>query len=675
MSKIKKKDLLKIHFLSNLTFSSDKKHLAVAVSKAKEDKKGYESNIHLYDFEKKVWEQYTGSGKDQRFFWDIEKPSLYIMAAREEEDAAKQKEGYEWTSVYELKIGKGEAVRKFVIRKNVEKIKQLDEYRFLFTASIGTDEKELFELDEKDAAKEIERRKEEKDYEAIEQIPFWGNGAGFTHGKMRKLYLYDAKKDKLRLFAGDVFSEISVADFEIHGDKAIIIYEKAAAKQPVYNHLMLLDLKSEEVLFDFQEQKYAFAKAFLNQKKEIVAICSEMKEYGLNENARVLCFDTESQEQREWGEYLDTSFWNSVGSDVRLYGSETIRWMDEHLYFVSTKGYSAHLYRLCENGSVEEVIEGNGSVDEYAFGEEEIYYIGLRDMRPQEIYCRSQKEGKESDQRISEFNAFIAEKDKLIFPEHFIVTDKDGYEIDAWMMRPRHMKSDKKYPMILDVHGGPKTVYGEVYYHEMQYWASEGYAVLFCNPRGSDGKGNRFADIRGVYGGVDYDNLMQVVDEALVKYPFIDAENLFVTGGSYGGFMTNWIVGHTNRFKAAATQRSIANWVSMYGTTDIGYYFAPDQTGADPWNGYEAMWAQSPMKYADQVVTPMLVIHSEEDYRCWLAEGIQMFTALKYHGVDARLVIFKGENHELTRSGRPDHRLRSMKEIFGWFEKYYKKIK
>lgn len=675
MSKIKKKDLLKIRFLSNVSFSADQKHLAISVSRAKEDAKGYDSNIHLYDFEQRVWEQYTGSGKDQRFFWDIQKPSLYIMAARSEEEIGKQKEGYEITPFYELKIGKGEAVKKFVIPKNVEKIKQLDEHRFLFTASIGKEEKELFELDEEEAKKEIARRKEEKDYEAIEQIPFWGNGAGFTHGKITKLYLYDASKDKLRVFAPELLCELTVADFEICHGKAVIIYDRISNVQQLYNHWMVVDLESEKLQFDFKEEKYAFAKAFLNAKDEVIAIASAMKDHGLNENAGIFCFDLQSGTSKEWIPYLDTSFWNSVGSDVRLYGAETIRWIDEKLYFVSTEGYNAHLYRADASGTVEKLIDGIGSVDEYALGKEGIYYIGLREMRPQEVYVCLSEDNRLESRRISDFNGYISEKNKLIFPEHFVVTDAEGYTIDAWIMKPPHMKREKKYPMILDIHGGPKTVYGEVYYHEMQYWAAKGYAVLFCNPRGSDGKGNRFADIRGVYGGVDYENLMQVVDEALEKYDFVDRENLFVTGGSYGGFMTNWIVGHTDRFKAAATQRSIANWISMYGTTDIGYFFAPDQTASTPWKDHEAMWAQSPMKYLDRVVTPTLVIHSEEDYRCWLAEGIQMFTSLQYHGVDSRLVIFKGENHELTRSGRPDHRLRSMTEIFAWFEKYYKKQK
>ena len=205
----------------------------------------------------------------------------------------------------------------------------------------------------------------------------------------------------------------------------------------------------------------------------------------------------------------------------------------------------------------------------------------------------------------------------------------------------------------------------------MQVWANMGYFVIFTNPHGSDGYGNKFADIRGKYGTIDYEDLMNFTDYVLEKYP-IDKTKVGVTGGSYGGYMTNWIIGHTDKFKCAASQRSISNWISKFGTTDIGYYFNADQNQATPWINHDKLWWHSPLKYADKAKTSTLFIHSEEDYRCWLAEGLQMFTALKYHGVEARLCMFRGENHELSRSGKPKHRIRRLTEITNWFEKYLK---
>jgi dipeptidyl aminopeptidase/acylaminoacyl peptidase len=210
--------------------------------------------------------------------------------------------------------------------------------------------------------------------------------------------------------------------------------------------------------------------------------------------------------------------------------------------------------------------------------------------------------------------------------------------------------------------------------HEFQVLAAAGYAVLYSNPRGSAGRGDAFADLRGRYGTIDFEDLMAVLDEALRRFPFLDPGRLGVAGGSYGGFMTNWIIGHTDRFRAAAAQRSIANWISKTCTTDIGYYFNVDQIGTTPWaaDGADTMWWHSPLRYADQVSTPTLLIHAEEDYRCWLDQGLQMFTALRYHGVESRLVLFRGENHELSRSGKPRHRLRRLREIVGWFDRFLK---
>jgi len=208
----------------------------------------------------------------------------------------------------------------------------------------------------------------------------------------------------------------------------------------------------------------------------------------------------------------------------------------------------------------------------------------------------------------------------------------------------------------------------------MQFLAGQGYAVIYTNPRGSSGRGNDFADLREKYGTIDYDDLMNVVDAAIETYPFVDADHLGIMGGSYGGFMANWAIGQTDRFAAAVSQRSISNWTSKFNTTDIGYYFNQDAMGTTPWEegGADKLWRHSPLKYADKAVTPTLFIHSEQDYRCWMAEGLQMFTALRYHGVDSRLVLFRDENHELSRSGKPKHRQRRLQEMLDWFDKYLK---
>ena len=208
--------------------------------------------------------------------------------------------------------------------------------------------------------------------------------------------------------------------------------------------------------------------------------------------------------------------------------------------------------------------------------------------------------------------------------------------------------------------------------HEMQLWASEGYFVFWTNPRGADGRGDEFADIRGKYGTIDFDDLMVFTDKVLELYPDIDRTRVGETGGSYGGFMSNWILGHSDRFAAIATQRSIVNWVAFWGTSDIGPYFVTDQCAAgidEP----EKLWERSPMKaIITNASTPTLIIHSDKDYRCPVSEGYQLFNLLADKGVDTKLVLFHDENHDLSRSGKPKNRIKRLSEITKWFEKYLK---
>jgi dipeptidyl aminopeptidase/acylaminoacyl peptidase len=176
--------------------------------------------------------------------------------------------------------------------------------------------------------------------------------------------------------------------------------------------------------------------------------------------------------------------------------------------------------------------------------------------------------------------------------------------------------------------------------------------------------------LRGRYGTIDYEDLMAFLDHALDCFPEADRSRLGACGGSYGGFMCNWIEGHTDRFAAIASQRSISNWVSDFGTSEIGHTFDRNESGTDPWQGMEVLWNMSPLKYAANARTPILFIHSLQDYNCTVDQGLQMFAAMKHFGVPTRVCLFEGENHSLSRSGKPRHRLRRLSEIEAWFKRY-----
>jgi dipeptidyl aminopeptidase/acylaminoacyl peptidase len=271
---------------------------------------------------------------------------------------------------------------------------------------------------------------------------------------------------------------------------------------------------------------------------------------------------------------------------------------------------------------------------------------------------------------LTHLNAALSKQLAIAPVERVSFKGADGWDVDGFFMKPIGWEAGRKYPMILSIHGGPAGMYGYDWYHEFQVYASRGWAVFFTNPRGSTGYGEKFE--RGIelnWGGNDYVDVMNGVDAALAKYPWVDRDRLGVTGGSYGGYLANWIVSHTNRFKAAVTLRSISNFISDDGTRD-GAYGHADDFGGDIFEQTDRYWDRSPLKYVQNVKTPTLVLHSDNDFRVPIEQGEQWFRALRHFGVPAEIVFFPRENHNLTRTGEPKHLVESINWQVYWFDRY-----
>jgi dipeptidyl aminopeptidase/acylaminoacyl peptidase len=255
-------------------------------------------------------------------------------------------------------------------------------------------------------------------------------------------------------------------------------------------------------------------------------------------------------------------------------------------------------------------------------------------------------------------------------PEEFWVEMPEGHRVQCWMLKPPKADPKAKHPMVLEIHGGPRVQYGACFFHEFQMLASAGFYVLFSNPRGAQGYGEAFT--RAIvldWGGPDYEDLMKVVDEALRRYPEIDAGRLGVTGGSYGGYMTNWIIGHTDRFRAAATQRSVVDLKTLLLAGD----FSDDSVsefGDQPWRDSPDYRRMSPITYVENIRTPLLILHSHEDHRCPVEEAEQLYTSLKLLRREVEMVLFPGESHGLSRGGTPSRRLARLHFIREWFVRH-----
>lgn len=658
MENLKLKDFLEYSYLSGIETSPDEKNIGFVVHKGDYEENNYKSNIWVINKETKKYFRLTGIGEEKSFLW-LNETEILFPSMRDKKLKAKIEEGEKWTCYYSISINGGEAQEYMRIPLNVTSIKKIDEENFLLTAQFDNYGINLNELTGEERAQAVKKIKEDKDYEILDEIPFWSNGGGFTNKKRNRLYTYNRSTKELT----PITDRISDVNYYSYKD-GVILYvinrykDKQEQREAIYTYNV--EKKEEKLILPSEDYRVSFAEFFGDG---ILCGLNDTKTYGLNQNPE---FYMIKDGKVELFKNNDTWLLNTVGSDCRYGGGKNFRVKGDKIYFITTVLHDAILKSIDVDGNEEVLCKNGGSIDNYALTEDEIFFIGLRGLKLQEIYTLNNK----VETQITTFNEEIMRDKKVSIPEKFNIIN-DGVEIEGWVLKPTDYEEGKEYPGILDIHGGPKTVYGEVFYHEMQVWANMGYFVFFCNPHGGDGRGNEFADIRGKYGTVDYDDLMKFTDEVIKKYP-INESRIGVTGGSYGGFMTNWIIGHTDRFACAASQRSIANWFSKFGTTDIGYYFNVDQNASSPWDNPEKLWWHSPMKYADKVKTPTLFIHSEEDYRCWLTEGIQMFTSLKYHGVPARLCMFRGENHELSRSGKPKHRVKRLTEITNWFEHFLK---
>lgn len=663
MEKIQRNEFYRYKFLSNLKVSPARTQTALTVTQCNPEDNSYISNIWVRTAE--GFSQLTGLDKESSFIFEDEDTILFA-ASRDQEDKKKAEAKAPYTAYYRISLHGGEAVKAFSVPLSVIGLWKLKGSQYLMEARTDAGIGDYAAMDEKQREAVLKKRDENVDYEVFDEIPFWSNGGGFTNKLRNTLYIFDAADNSLKVITEPLMmvQEVDVKD----GTQILYTGETWTSRPWRRANVYVFDTETgtQECIYENKDYRIREA-AWLGE--EVVVAAAAADRYGNNENPYLYRLNSKTHEFTLWAEY-EYAMGSSVGSDCRYGGGSYFQTDGQALYFLTTREDSSHLYKMGTCGCIKPVLEPQGSIDGFALGADgkilTVAMLGqaLEEVVEWDIETRQPK-------TISCFNT-EALKDKYVAVPEKLTIHSEGADISGWVLKPFDYDPAAKYPAILDIHGGPKTVYGEVFYHEMQAWASEGYFVFFCNPIGSDGRDNAFADIRGKYGTCDYQNIMDFTDAVLKQYPAIDEKRVGVTGGSYGGFMTNWIIGHTDRFAAAASQRSIANWTSFYGISDIGIVFGPDQQAGNIWDDQDQLWEHSPLKHARNCKTPTLFIHSDEDYRCPIAEGIQMYTALVDLGIESKLVYFKGENHELSRSGKPLHRMRRLNEITDWMETHLK---
>lgn len=353
-------------------------------------------------------------------------------------------------------------------------------------------------------------------------------------------------------------------------------------------------------------------------------------------------------------------------------------WVGDELLFVAEDGGANHLYTVGEDRRPRLLVAGAIQITGFDATERTLAYCAGTTTRPSELYVGPLAEVGAVAPRTS-CGARLLEQRTPLDAERFLVPSTGGVDVEAWIMRPAGFREGERYPALLNIHGGPFTQYGYTLFDEFQIQAGAGYVVVYCNPRGSSGYSQAWgrairwpeAEIEpGTgWGGVDYDDLMAVTEAAVAKFPFIDGSRFGVLGGSYGGYMTSWMVGHTDRFAAACSERAVNNLLTEEATSDISGEFI-DYIGVRHVDDPEPYVKHSPITYVDEITTPLLIVHSESDLRCPISQGEELFVALRLLGRPVEFVRFPGEGHELSRSGAPAHRVQRAEIILEWFDRH-----
>jgi dipeptidyl aminopeptidase/acylaminoacyl peptidase len=372
---------------------------------------------------------------------------------------------------------------------------------------------------------------------------------------------------------------------------------------------------------------------------------------------------------------FDRSVGNAVGSDARLAPMFVPPvWTPDGgaLIFLATDSGRTHLYRVgVADRTVRPLTEGDEVVADLTAAAGTIVYQRMSPARLDELWVLALGG---QPRRLVAVNDELLEGLAIREPRHFTYTGVDGWSLDGWYLTPPDFTPTRPYPAILRIHGGPHAAYGALFSHYVHLLADRGYVVVWTNPRGSGGYGEAFTRaVVGDWGGKDSRDILLGLDHVIAQ-GFIDSGRVAVTGGSYGGFMTNWLITHTTRFRCAVSEVCVSNLHSFYGTSDIGATWGELEWGANPWDDPERLLMQSPLSYVRNVSTPVLLVANEADHRCPVEQTEQFYMALRKWGKDVVFLRFRDESHTMQSNGRPKPRIERLRRLTAWFDRHLQPV-
>ena len=497
----------------------------------------------------------------------------------------------------------------------------------------------------------------------VRTLDYKHDGRGYVDGRHHHLFVVSATGGDLKQLTTGAWD---VTDFDWSPDSARIVVAGNAEpngdlQRELHLYVVDLDARMNRLGGGF----YLTSPIWSPKGDQIAFLAPNGLDVGLNERLWVVplggggprCLTAD----------FDQAVNDSVINDMRSGHLTRVMWTPEgdRIYFLAAGPGVTALKSVDMEGHVRDEAGGRRRIYDFDVRKDLIVFCASDPTQPGELFMQSGG----AEARVTDLNPWLHDR-YVAEPEQHYFTAPDGWRLEGWVLKPQDLDPNRQYPAVMEIHGGPHAQYGWSFFHELQILAGMGFVVFYMNPRGSDGYGETFRrSVVRDWAGKDYVDLMSSLDQVIESTGYIDPKRVGVGGGSYGGFMTNWIVGQTDRFAAAVSMRSISNLVSEYPQHDI-VLWGVLQLGPPPWPNLDELWRRSPIRYVQNIKTPLLLTAGEMDLRCAMSQSEEMFGAMRLLGKTVELVRFPEESHDLSRNGRPDRRVERLRRITGWYEKY-----
>src|SRR5438445_151949 len=497
----------------------------------------------------------------------------------------------------------------------------------------------------------------------VRRLDYKHDGRGYVDGRMHHLYVASATGGDVKQLTDGAWD---VSDFDWSPDSSRLVV--AGTAEPGSDlqralHLYLVDLETNLVRLG---GGFYLSSPIWSPKGDMIGfIAPNGLDVGLLE--RMWVVPIAGGGPRCLTADFDQAVNDSVINDMRAGHATRVVWSAEgdRIYFPASGSGVTSIHSVDLDGNIREEAGGRRRIYDFDVANGVLVFCASDPTNPGELYMLTQG----AEARVTDLNPWLHER-FVALPEQEYFTAPDGWKLEGWVLKPQGFDPNRLHPTVMEIHGGPHAQYGWSFFHELQILAGMGFVVFYMNPRGSDGYGERFRrDVVRDWAGKDYLDLMASLDQIIERAGYIDANRLGVGGGSYGGYMTNWIIGQTNRFSAAVSMRSISNLVSEYPQHDI-VLWGVLQLGPPPWPNVDELWRRSPIRYVQNMKTPLLLTAGEMDLRCAMSQSEELFGAMRLLGKTVELVRFPEESHDLSRNGRPDRRVERLRRIGGWYERF-----